>query len=776
MATCYYPSFDVIRIAANGERIPLLAEDVNVYNVTAAASLGTLTSDADYGIIDSGSFTATLFDVIEISHDTYPGTCRFTLQATADDAFTAVENDISAYIAENLYTDRTESKVARMYIVDLDNASRQPEYAAEIKPGVESKIHIPQTSTAQNLRLALVSESIEGQFSTSDIQTAAEYFDITIPATTTYQPLDATLTALAGQNWAANSLAVGSGSDTVAQVTFAANTFPARSSSGNLVAKTITDFGLSLIDDADAAAARTTLGLVIGTNVQAYDADLTTWAGITPGTGVATALAVNVGTAGSFVVNGGALGTPSSGTLTNCTFPTLNQNTTGSAATLTTTRTIWGQNFNGSANVSGTLALGVSDLTLTGSIGATGARATKVWTAALESTAMPTVSGTSLSSTFSAIAGSASIVTVGTITSGTWNGTDIAVADGGTGRSTSTTAYGLIAAGTTATGAHQTLAAGLTTQILVGGGASALPTWGTDLPTAVTIGSAYVYRVGGTDVAATDGGTGQSSYAVGDILYASTTTALSKLADVATGNALISGGVGVAPSWGKIALTTHVSGTLPIANGGTNATSFGTTNGAVYYDGTRLVNASTLTVDSSLSIFKTTGGYVGSWPFNASYAFIGSSNFNHASDPGKYALIQSNAGQTILNSATGYALNFRINNADIAAVIASGLIIGGTTNARSTTEGTSQLVIYNGTAPVGTLTNGASFYAAAGEMRVMDSAGNSTLLSPHDKDGNWIHSEINYKGRVLRVDMERLVKAIDKLLGGGFVQEFLIDK
>lgn len=57
----------------------------------------------------------------------------------------------------------------------------------------------------------------------------------------------------------------------------------------------------------------------IGTTVQAYDADLTTWAGVTPGTGVATALAVNVGTAGAPVINGGALGTPSSGTLTNCT-------------------------------------------------------------------------------------------------------------------------------------------------------------------------------------------------------------------------------------------------------------------------------------------------------------------------------------------------------------------------------------------------------------------------------------------------------------------------
>jgi len=37
------------------------------------------------------------------------------------------------------------------------------------------------------------------------------------------------------------------------------------------------------------------------------------------GTGIATALAVNVGSAGAPVVNGGVLGTPSSGTLTNCT-------------------------------------------------------------------------------------------------------------------------------------------------------------------------------------------------------------------------------------------------------------------------------------------------------------------------------------------------------------------------------------------------------------------------------------------------------------------------
>jgi hypothetical protein len=46
---------------------------------------------------------------------------------------------------------------------------------------------------------------------------------------------------------------------------------------------------------------------------------LTSLATTTAGTGVTTALAINIGSSGAFVVNGGALGTPSSGTLTNAT-------------------------------------------------------------------------------------------------------------------------------------------------------------------------------------------------------------------------------------------------------------------------------------------------------------------------------------------------------------------------------------------------------------------------------------------------------------------------
>src|SRR5262249_3762227 len=76
-----------------------------------------------------------------------------------------------------------------------------------------------------------------------------------------------------------------------------------------------------------------------------------------------------------------------------------------------------------------------------------------------------------------------------------------------------------------------------------------------------------------TPLSAAQGGSGQSSYTVGDLLYANSATSLSRLADVPAGNALISGGAGVAPTWGKVSLTNHVSGILPVANGGTGASS-----------------------------------------------------------------------------------------------------------------------------------------------------------------------------------------------------------
>ena len=114
--------------------------------------------------------------------------------------------------------------------------------------------------------------------------------------------------------------------------------------------------------------------------------------------------------------------------------------------------------------------------------------------------------------------------------------------------------------------------------VFTSGGASAAPTWSqVSLSAGVT----------GT-LPATNGGTGQSSYAVGDLLYADTTTSLAKLADIATGNVLLSGGVSTAPAWGKVSLTTAISGILPLANGGTNANLTASNGGIAWSNATQL--------------------------------------------------------------------------------------------------------------------------------------------------------------------------------------------
>jgi hypothetical protein len=88
-----------------------------------------------------------------------------------------------------------------------------------------------------------------------------------------------------------------------------------------------------------------------------------------------------------------------------------------------------------------------------------------------------------------------------------------------------------------------TTVSGLTTansSVLVTNG-SGTPSLSTDLPTAVTIGAAYIYRVGGTDVAVADGGTGLSSGTSGGILgYTASGTLASSV--LLTASALVLGG------------------------------------------------------------------------------------------------------------------------------------------------------------------------------------------------------------------------------------------
>lgn len=150
-----------------------------------------------------------------------------------------------------------------------------------------------------------------------------------------------------------------------------------------------------------------------------------------------------------------------------------------------------------------------------------------------------------------------------------------------------------------------------------------------------TVGTIVTGTWNATTIAVDKGGTGLTSYNAGDIIYASASSTLAKISSVETGNSLLSGGVGSAPSWGKIGLATHVSGTLPVANGGTGVTtSTGTTN-VVLSDSPTLTGtpiAPTASVDTNTTQIATTAfvigqGYLKSSTASSTYAPIESPIF-----------------------------------------------------------------------------------------------------------------------------------------------------
>jgi hypothetical protein len=123
------------------------------------------------------------------------------------------------------------------------------------------------------------------------------------------QPLDSELTAIAGLTSAADKVPYFTGSGTAAVADF-------------------TSFGRSLVDDANSSAARTTLGLVIGTDVQAYDPQLADVAGLTPTDGNFI-----VGDGTNFVTESGSTARTSLGLGTIATQDASNVTITGGSVT-----------------------------------------------------------------------------------------------------------------------------------------------------------------------------------------------------------------------------------------------------------------------------------------------------------------------------------------------------------------------------------------------------------------------------------------------------------
>lgn len=167
-----------------------------------------------------------------------------------------------------------------------------------------------------------------------------------------------------------------------------------------------------------------------------------------------------------------------------------------------------------------------------------------------------------------------------------------------------------------------------------------------------------VQVIGWKVVPTTAGGTGLTSYSQGDLLYYNTGTTLTTLAKNTTATRYLSNtGSSNNPAWAQIDLSNGVTGTLPVANGGTGQTSY--VNGELLIGNTtgNTLTKSTLTAGAGISITNGTGAITiaNSGALTASAPVTATSNYTVAD--GVTYIINNKSGSSLtvtLPTASSY--------------------------------------------------------------------------------------------------------------------------
>jgi hypothetical protein len=193
--------------------------------------------------------------------------------------------------------------------------------------GLDADLLDGLNSATANTASTIVARDASGNFSAGTITATLSGNASTATALTSTLGVAAGGTGATSASAARTNLGVVIGTDVqaydaelaaLAGLTSASNKLPYFTGSGSAAVTDFSAYGRTLVDDADAATARSTLGLVLGTDVQPFDGDLSAIGGLAGTSGVYVKTAANTAAlrtitagAGISVTNGdGAAGNP----------------------------------------------------------------------------------------------------------------------------------------------------------------------------------------------------------------------------------------------------------------------------------------------------------------------------------------------------------------------------------------------------------------------------------------------------------------------------------
>lgn len=251
------------------------ATEIQVYERTAAGVVTLLTQDVNYQVdieTDTGVYTGSITRIVTGVETALPSGWKWAIirsTSVAQDTDLINLGDYSSEVAEQAldYRTRVDQDLATAIALSLQTDKFQIAYDAGSKRIANLADGTEQQDAVTYAQLAAA------VFGNPDFSaTAITYAPISPLTSTNVQDALSEIVSLFGDELLAS----------ISQLAFTTDSFIYGTGVDTAAVGTITAFGRSIIDDVDEATFKATVNLEIGVDVQPYNAALTTWAGLSP--------------------------------------------------------------------------------------------------------------------------------------------------------------------------------------------------------------------------------------------------------------------------------------------------------------------------------------------------------------------------------------------------------------------------------------------------------------------------------------------------------------